>query len=98
MNISKELEGERIAKDVADRAAALDILERNRPTRWWEYMLTFVLAGGWSWLTVLASSRWLLGLASGVGLFVSVAAFSECVHLRRRVDALQALIRPQHRS
>jgi hypothetical protein len=97
MTYSDQITGERIAKDVAPRSEALRVL--TQPTssfsRW--HLLGNLVAGV---AIGSSSSRFagpsgpvIVGVVSGVGFFLGIAACNECLSLRRRLDAVVALLR-----
>ena len=101
MDIVKQLDGERIAKDLAARSQAFEVLNR-RPGLFnqWHYWLLLVLGsvvGGA--LTYSGGSRAQLVLApvAAIALFLGGATFQECLRLRRRLDAAIVLLRINER-
>ena len=95
MNVSLELDGERLAKEVANRANALEVLrQRQNPFAAWQYVVLLVVGGLWGYFTSQARSvgAELVGAAAGAGIFLAAAGFRECLSLRRRLNAVLVLV------
>ena len=97
MNAATQLEGSRIAKDVASQSAALHRLgEPQRPLNQWIYALFIGLGAAWGWLASSntgAHAQLLVGITSGVAFFLAICAFQECIRLRRRLEAILVLFK-----
>lgn len=95
MNIANQLEGSRIAKEVTAQHEALELI-RARPTNFsqWHYGLAIVAGGCIGALNAYAGehAQLLVGILAGIGFFVGVVAFQECLSLRRRFDAAIVLL------
>ena len=96
MDIVKQLDGERIAKDVAARSQALEVLSR-RPkfAAQWSYWLNTVFGsslGGYLASYGGSHGQLLLGAVSGAAFFLSLTVFQDCIRLRRRLDAAIVLL------
>ncbi|MBS1144951.1 MAG: hypothetical protein H6R14_2357 [Proteobacteria bacterium] len=95
MNIVNQLEGNRIAKEVTAQAEALALI-RARPTNFsqWHYVLAIVAGGCIGALNAYAGeyAQLFMGMSAGIGFFVGVVAFQECLKLRRRFDAAIVLL------
>ncbi|MCV2369839.1 hypothetical protein [Roseateles oligotrophus] len=96
MNIATQVEGERIAKDVADHASALEVvLKRPKFFSMWNYWLSLLFGAAWGVFMVSYAGPYtqlILGAASGIALVLAIAVFKECLSLRRRLDAVITLL------
>ena len=97
MDIVKQLDGERIAKDVAIRSQALEVLNRQpKHASQWSYGFNIVfgsILGGYLAFYERSHGQLLLGAVSGAAFFLSITVFQECLRLRRRLDAAIVLLR-----
>ena len=94
MSIVEEIDGRRIAKDVEARAKALRTLERTQSHRWTSWIaavanLLFFAALG----AAARKDTWWVGIIAGAGYALGIMAFFEVMTLRRRLDAVIALLR-----
>jgi hypothetical protein len=97
MNIANQLEGNRIAREVATQQQALELISaRPRPTNLsqWHYGLAIVAGGCLGAVNVYAGehAQLLVGILAGIGFFLGIAAFQECLSLRRRLNAAIVLL------
>ena len=98
-NAAAQIDGERIAKAVAVRSQALDeFLNEKRTVFSWKYIGLIGLGGVWGWFvtTQTTSGPVLVGIAAGIAFFIAPAAFVECIKLRRRLEAVIALMKGQN--
>ena len=60
----------------------------------WRHALNVAVGAGYGWLLHFTSPSlpWSLCLVVGVGFFVALGAYAECLALRRRLDAAIALL------
>lgn len=95
-----EATGQRIAKEVARRAWAAEVLsERIHVFSWTDGLGLIAAVGiGGSFGAFFDSSRWLVDAAAGIGFFIGVTAHVECLRLRRRLEAALVLLRADHPS
>ncbi len=96
MNIASQLDGNRIAKEVTAQQEALELL-RARPKNFSQWHYALALAGG-GCLGVLntyaagAYAQLFVGILAGMGFFLGIVAFQECLSSRRRLDAAIVLL------
>ena len=98
-NTATQIDGERIAKAVAVRSQALnELLNEKRSAFSWKYVGLIVPGGFWGWFTSTqtTSGPVLVGIAAGSAFFLAAAAFIECTKLRRRLEAVIALMNSQN--
>jgi hypothetical protein len=98
MNTGTQIDGMRIAKDIASQSAALELLnERQRPLNQWFYALCIAFGAGLGWLVSSspqgAHAQMTVAVTSGVAFFLAICAFQECIRLRRRVEAMLVLVK-----
>jgi len=96
MNAEVHMTGERLAKLVAARAAALEVINSaSSPPLWWHYCFLIILGIGQGWLVSHSgqNGNYVLGSVAGAGFFLAIAAFIECIRLRKRLDATISLLR-----
>lgn len=96
MNPEAQIVGERIAKDVAARSAALDLLAlRPHVFSWWHVSFLVLLVIGNTWLSTHAGSTtvFVIGGVAQLGFLLAINAHVECLKLRRRIDAALVLVR-----
>ena len=91
--VATQLEGEKIARDVKElvRVRAL-LAERPRRFGPMAALAALALGLGWAWMATQTSATGLLAIVAGVGFFSAIAAFRECMSLRRRLDAALVLL------
>jgi hypothetical protein len=97
MSIANQLDGERIAQDVARQRLALELLDRH-PGKFTQrhYFLAIVLGAAFGGLNAFYLSQYALlavGVIAGTGFLLGVVAFQETLSLRRRLDAALVLLR-----
>jgi hypothetical protein len=92
--------GQRIAKEVARRAWATEVLsERIHVFSWIDGLGLIAAVGiGGSFGAFFDSSRWLVDAAAGIGFFIGATAYVECLRLRRRLEAALVLLREDNPS
>ena len=96
MNPEAQIIGERLAKDVAARAAALDVINaRVHIFSWWHVCVLVALVAGNTWLGAHAGSTtmFVVGAVAQLGFLLAVNAHVECIKLRKRLDAALVLLR-----
>ena len=102
MNIAKQIEGERLSRDVAEYVRALEEVKvRRRPFSVWTTVILVALGslcGVSMTLADDASIRILLNVSTGVALLLGAAATGECIRLRRQLDAVLVLLRKNSTS
>lgn len=97
MDSETRILGQQLAREVAARAKAREILEaRAHAFSWWQLLLTCVAAGI---CAVLAGRTLSIATTAAVAValvafLLAVAALLECVRLRRRFDAAMVLLAP----
>ena len=95
MSVETQIIGEHLAKSVAARAAALDVINARTPAlSWWHLVLLLIVGAAIGWLGAHAGSNsvFIIGVAAEVGFLIAVTAFAECIRLRRRLDAALLLL------
>lgn len=96
MHHPNQIADERIAKDVALRTEALEVLAQRPSRLTWGHGLALGFAAsalGWS---TFGESPWgprLLAVVTATALGLVVVALRECASLRRRLDAALILLR-----
>lgn len=99
LNIATRIDGERIARETAEYARAVEeIGKRRSPFTFWLTMILMAMGSAWgSWVTRLDDPRMhmILAIATGIAVFVSVSTAAECIRLRRQLDAVLVLVRKQ---
>jgi hypothetical protein len=96
MSPATQVEGEIIAKQVAQRAEAEAILAKYRaPIAKWQYLFWLVVGFVWGGSTAAWTTHGALfiGAVAGAAFFLAAVAFRECLDLRRRLDATLVLLR-----
>ena len=95
MNPEAQITGERIAMDVAARAAAADVLtSKVHFFSWWHVCMIVLFAAGNAWLgSHVSTTMFVVGDVAQLGLLLAVNAHVECLKLRRRIDAALVLVR-----
>lgn len=88
------IDGERIAKRVVRREEALGVLKERAPLFSWLDGLGLVAAVciGMELGTLNGDFHWLASGAGGIGFYLAMLAYVECLRLRRRLNAAIALI------
>lgn len=97
MSIANQLDGERIAQDVARQRLALELLDRH-PGKFTQrhYFLAIVLGAAFGGLNAFYLGQYALlavGVLAGAGFWLAVGAFQETLSLRCRLDAALVLLR-----
>lgn len=95
MNPEAQIAGERISKDVAARAAAVDVItSRVHFFSWWHICLFVLLGVGNTWFSAYAGSTtmFVVGGIAQLGFLLALNAHVECFRLRRRIDAALVLV------
>lgn len=100
-NITTQIEGERIAKAVAEKHSAREVLLNEKRFEFsWTYFGLILMGGLWGWSvsTYIQGSLVtnVIGTAAGVAFMLAVATFNECLRLRRRQVAIIALLKNQN--
>lgn len=88
---SKEFIGVQLAKAVAQRSAALDVLRENpRRMGFAQYVASVIgvaIPGSYFGNITGTNGGWILGAAIGCALALGIQAVGESYRLRKRVDA-----------
>ena len=97
MNQASQIDGELLAKAVADRAEALEQLRRLERSHFPWYLNAF-MAGtgalcGWNTAMWVPNGHAIIAAAAGAALMFSAVVFREATIARRRVDALLMLLK-----
>lgn len=95
MNPELEIDGKRLAKTVASRMKAYEILRApSSKATWWHLGLAVVVGTGMSWFGAHAGSNsvFAIGIAAEIGFLLAANAYFECVRLRKRLDAAIVLL------
>ena len=98
-NAATQIDGERIARAVTVRSQALDELSSAKGTAFsWKYVGLLVVGGVWGWFVSTQTTHGpvLVGIAAGIAAFLAPVAFVECIKLRRRLEAVIALMKSQN--
>ncbi|MCT7328728.1 hypothetical protein [Ralstonia mojiangensis] len=96
MSPATQVEGEIIAKQVAQRVEAeATLAEYRAPIARWQYFFWLVVGFVWGGSTGAWATHGALfiGAVAGAAFFLAAAAFRECIDLRRRLDATLVLLR-----
>ncbi|MFZ2268872.1 MAG: hypothetical protein WAV95_14955 [Azonexus sp.] len=97
MSIANQLDGERIAQDVARQQLALDLLDRH-PGKFtqWDYLLSIVFGAAMGGFNAISQGQYALvvvGVMAGTGFFLSGVVFQQTLRLHRRLEAALVLLR-----
>lgn len=85
----------RIARDVERRAEARRVLDERMPIFSWNDGLAIAVAvgvGGYCGPTLGDAYPWLPDAVAGIGFYLGLSAYGECLRLRRRLNAAIALL------
>lgn len=97
MNEATQIDGELLARAVADRAQALQTLQRLERSQFsWYHNALMAVAGalcGWSLAMSVPNGNGIIAAAAGAAFMFSAAVFREATIARRRVDALLLLLK-----
>lgn len=97
MSIANQLDGERIAQDVARKQLALELLERHpgKFTQWhyWVSIAFGAAMGGFYAIYQGQYAQVVVGVMAGTGFFLGVGAFQQTLRLHRRLEAALVLLR-----
>lgn len=97
MNQATRIDGVRLAKAVADRAEALERLQRLERSHFSWYLNAFMAGAGalfgWNAAMWVPNGHEIIAAAAGAALMFSAAVFREATIARRRVDALLLLLK-----
>lgn len=91
-----QISAERLAKSVASRADALEIMDARQPKLSFLNACAAVLFGaGISWLAAHTGpgTPFIVGVPAGAGFLLAANSYFECIRLRKRLDAAVVLIR-----
>jgi uncharacterized membrane protein len=95
VNIQTQIDGQRLAKSVASRTAALEVINERYPVlSWWQLPLIVLMGIGSSWLGTHGGTDGALVLAivATLGVALALNACIQCIKLRKRVDAVLVLL------
>ena len=95
MNFQTQIDGQRLAKSVASRAAALDVINEHSPIlSWWQLALIVLMGISSGWLGTHGGTdgALVLAIAATLGVALALNACIQCIKLRKRVDAVLVLL------
>jgi hypothetical protein len=97
MNQATQIDGERLAKVVAERAEALEQLRRLERSHF-PWYLNALMAGmgalcGWNTAMWMPNGHEIIAAVAGAALMFSAVVFREANIARRRIDALLILLK-----
>lgn len=95
MTQATQVDGELLAKAVAERAKALDTLENSKASAsYWHYLLLVTMGVAWGWVTSNYGTTFndtLVAIVAGAGFLLAANGYREAITARRRIDALVVL-------